>query len=97
MKQLTIFCSRDLEQRAVAVLDGEGLQGYLRLGDATGNRFLPKGQLPRAVVWEAVMLVVPGDEDERIDRVRKKLQLLAADCEVEPCIRLLVHSGVEAY
>ena len=97
MKQLTIFCSRDLESQVVSILDEAGLYGYLRIGDATGNRFLPKGEVPRAVTWEAVMIVVPGDEDATIDAVRETLQGIAADCEVAPCIRLLVNTACETY
>ena len=51
MKQLTVFCSRDLESRVVSILDEAGLDGYLRVGDVMGNRFLPKGQVPRSETW----------------------------------------------
>ena len=97
MKQLTIFCSRDLEAQVVSVLDGSGLHGYLRVGDATGNRFLPKGQVPRSLTWEAVMIVIPGDEDATIDAVREKLQDIAASCGPDPCMRLLVNTACETY
>jgi len=97
VKQLTIFCSRDLEQQVVSTLDDAGLHGYLRIGGATGNRFLAKGQVPRSVTWEAVMIVVPGAEDETIDAVRDKLLGIAASCEIEPCIRLLVNTACELY
>jgi hypothetical protein len=97
VKQLTVFCSRDLEPQVVSALDDAGLHGYLRVGDATGNRFLAKGQMPRTATWEAVMIVVPGAEDTLIDGVRKKLQGVAASCEVEPCIRLLVNTACETY
>ena len=97
MKQLTVFCSRDLESQVVSTLDEAGLHGYLRLGDATGNRFLAKGQVPRSVTWEAVVIVVPGDDDAVIDAVREKLQDIAEKCDVEPCIRLLVNTACEVY
>ena len=97
MKQLTVFCSRDLEQRVVSILDKAGLDGYLRVGDVTGNRFLPKGQVPRSETWEAVMIVIPLGETGVIDRVREKLQAIAASCEIEPCIRLLVNTSCEVY
>lgn len=97
MKQLTVFCSRDLESRVVSALDSAGIHGYLRVGDATGNRFLDKGQVPRSVTWEAVMLVVPGDEDAIIDRLREKLQGIASECGPDPCIRLLVNTACEVY
>ena len=97
MKQLTIFCSRDLEAQVVRVLDEADLHGYLRVGDATGNRFLPKDQVPRAVTWEAVMLVVPGADDAVIDGIRDRLQAVAAECEVEACIKLMVNTACEVY
>ena len=90
MKQLTIYCSRDLEQQVVAVLDREGLEGYFRLGDAAGHRFLPPGEVPRSVTWEAVMLVVPGAEERRIDKAVAALRSLADRCEIEPCLRVVV-------
>jgi len=97
VKQLTIFCSRDLEQQVVSTLDEAGLRGYLRLDGVTGNRFLPKGQVPRSVTWEAVMIVVPAGAADVIDDVREKLQAIAASCEIEPCIRLLVNTSCEVY
>ena len=97
MKQLTIFCSLDLEEQVVSTLDESGLHGYLRMDGVTGNRFLPKGQVPRSVTWEAVMIVVPTGEAAVIDGVREKLQAIAATCEIEPCIRLLVNTSCEVY
>jgi len=97
MKQLTVFCSRDLEERVVSILDRSGLDGYLRLDDVTGNRFLPKDQVPRSLTWEVVMIIVPGAEPALIDAVRRELQGIAEDCEIEPCIRLLVNTSCEVY
>ena len=65
MKQLTIYCSRDLEERVVAVLDHAGAEGYLRLAGATANRFSPSGQVPRVSSWEATLFLVPGTEETR--------------------------------
>lgn len=97
MKQLTVFCSRDLEEQVVEILDGSGLDGYLRLDGVTGNRFLPRDQVPRSLTWEVVMIIVPGAEPALIDSVREKLQTIAEDCEIEPCIRLLVNTSCEVY
>jgi len=97
MKQLNIFCSRDLERQVITILDRADLDGFLRVGDATGHRFLPKGETPRSVTWEAVVIVVPGAEGSVIDGVVAQLRGIAEGCEVEACLRLLVTTACEVY
>lgn len=94
MKQLTIFCSRDLENRVIAVLDRAGIDGFFRAGAATGNKFVPGGQVPRTESWEAAMFVVPAVEGEKIDSILGALAEYARSCEIEPCLRVVV-SAVE--
>lgn len=90
MKQLTIFCSRDEESRVITALDRAGIEAYLRVGAATGNKFLEPGKIPRTMTWEAVMMVVPGAPEEKIRVVRGELGEYTRSCEIEPCLRMVV-------
>jgi hypothetical protein len=90
VKQLTIFCNRDEEERVVSALDHAGIPGFLRVGEATGHRFLDPGRVPRDVTWEATMFVVPAANEERLSAAVKELRAYAADCEIEPCLRIVV-------
>lgn len=89
MKQLTIFANRDLEPQVFAVLDGAGVEAFLRVGEATGNRFLPEGEVPRTVTWEAVMVVVPALDEAKVEPISRALARIASDCGVEPCLRVV--------
>jgi hypothetical protein len=95
MKQLMIFCSRDLEDRVIGVLDQAGIDGFFRTGAATGNKFVPGGRVPRTQSWEAAMFVVPAVAAEKIDSILGALAEYARSCEIEPCLRVIV-SSVEA-
>ena len=90
MKQLTIFCSRDEEERVVAILERAGVQSYLRVGNATGNKFLEAGRVPRTMSWEAAMFVVPAAEDPCVRAVAEALSEYTGKCEFEPCLRFVV-------
>lgn len=92
MKQLTIFCSRDLEDRVVQALDNAGAEGFLHVGEATGRHFAASGELPRTISWEASMFVVPALDDEKVRAVQGQLAAYAGSCEVEPCLRMVVGS-----
>lgn len=94
MKQLSIFCSRDLEEKVVSALDRAGVEGYLRLGEATGNRFLPPQEIPRTMVWQATVILVPATAPEKADQIIEELRNEAGSCEVAPCLRI-VQSPVE--
>jgi hypothetical protein len=95
MKQLTIYCSHDLEERVVTALDEAGVEGFVRLGHATANRFRGPGEVPRALTWEATMFLVPGVPEERADAVVRELSGYAGACDIAPCLRIVV-SPVEA-
>lgn len=90
MRQVTVFCSRDLEPRVVDALDQAGVEGYLRVGAATGSRFLEKGRVPRAITWEAAMFVVPAAAEACVDEIVGRLEAYAGSCEIEPCLRIVV-------
>jgi hypothetical protein len=88
MKQLTIFCSSDEEDRVIAALDAAGVEGFMRIGGATGNTFLEPGQLPRTVSWDAVLFLVASVRDERARAVAEELKRYAGNCAIEPCLRV---------
>ena len=97
MKQLTIFCSRDEEEHVVTALDRAGIPGYLRVGDATGHRFLDPGRIPRDMTWEAAMFVVPAVSEERMSAAVKELRAYAGECEIEPCLRIVISPVDDVY
>ena len=88
MKQLNIFCSRDEESRVISALDHAGIETFLRVGDATGNKFLGPGQVPRAMTWEAIMIIVPGAPPDQVKSVVEELGAYTRSCEFEPCLRM---------
>ena len=92
MKQLTIACSDDIEDRVIALLDEAGVEGYIRLGDATGNKFTERGEAYRVMTWPATILLVPGVPDDGVTRVVSSLQRYAASCTTDPCLRVVVAS-----
>jgi len=89
MKQLTVFVNRDLEPQVLAAFDHAGIEGFLRLGEASGNRFLAAGEVPRTIAWEAIMFVVPAVEEGKADRIAAELADAAADCGAGPCLRVV--------
>jgi hypothetical protein len=97
MKQLTVYCSRDLEKRVISAFDEVDLEGYVHLGGATGHKFLPGDQVPRTMTWEASVFVVPSAPEDRIARVVDSLKLYAGSCEIEPCIRIVTSDVEQAY
>ncbi len=90
MRQMTVFCSRDLEPRVVSAFDRAGVEGYLRLSGATGQKFMPPGQVPRTMTWEALALVVPAANDGAVESVVAELRIYAGSCEIQPCLRIVV-------
>lgn len=97
MRSLTVFCSRDLEDRVVSAFEHAGIEAFLRLGGATGHRFVPTDEMSRTMTWEAIMFVVPVASTERIDTAVDELEHYAGTCEIEPCLRVIVGTVDRAY
>ena len=89
LRMLTIFADEDLEPQVVAALDRAQVEGFLRLGQATGNRFLAEGQVPRSIAWEAVAFVVPLATAEQQQSIALDLSRDAHDCGAEACLRIV--------
>jgi hypothetical protein len=96
MKQLTLYCSRDLEDRVISALDRADVHGFVRVAEATGNKFLPAGEVPRTMTWEASLIVVPVVPPEKVERIVRELKEYAGSCEIEPCLHVTVSSVDEA-
>ena len=90
MKQLTIFCSPDLESRVISILDEAGLDGFLHLPGGSANLFADPGRVPRTFTWEAILLVVPAADDARVERVADRLDEYVHSCDTETCLRYAV-------
>lgn len=92
MKQLSVFCSPDLEDRVVSAFDRAGVEGFMRLPGASAHLFAEPGQVPRTIDWEAVLLIVPAAPGERLERVLDELETYTRQCDTGVCIR---HSLME--
>jgi hypothetical protein len=90
MKQLTVYCSRDLEDRVIAALDHAGAEGFFRVGGSSGSKFLPAGELPRTTSWDAVAFTVPAIEADAAMKVVDELETFADACEIQPCLRIVL-------
>jgi hypothetical protein len=90
MKQLTVYCSEELEHQVVSSFDRHGAEGYLRIPRAIGHKFLEPEALPRTVSFEAIVLVVPGASEATVAAILQDLQDYAGKCEIQPCLRASV-------
>ena len=97
MKQLTIYCSRDLENHVVNALDHAKVEGFLRVGGASGSKFCDPGEVPRTMDWEATMFLIPGAAVPQIEAVISELEDYAKSCETYPCLRMSVTSLEQLY
>jgi len=96
VKQLTILCSTDLAETVRDALVAAGVEGFLQVPGAVGNKpgaAALHGRYPR---WEAEMFLVPAPE-EVVRKAVARLRRLSDDCEVEPCLRILVSTLDEVY
>lgn len=97
MKQITIYCSTDLEERITAALDQAGVEGFVRLDGASGNRFRPLGETPRTLTFETMVFLAPGVEDWQVRSITSELARYGDDCEIRPCLRVVVSAVEEVY
>ena len=96
MKQLTILCSADLSATVQEALVRAGAEGFLNVPNASGVKpgaAAPHGRVPR---WPAEMFLAPV-RDEVADKVVAALKSYAGECEVEPCLCIMVSSLEAVY
>jgi hypothetical protein len=94
MKQLMILCSTDLSATVHDALVKAGAEGFLNVPNASGVKpgaAAPHGRVPR---WPAELFVAPVRE-EVAKKVVAALESYAGECQVEPCLRIMV-SNLEA-
>lgn len=91
MKQLTVLCSSDLADKVRDALSAAGVHGFLQIPNAVGNEpgaAAVHGRVPR---WEAEMFLAPVSAGV-VDGVVERLRAYAGECDVAPCLRILVSS-----
>jgi hypothetical protein len=91
VKQVTILCSSDLAAQVQDALVRAGVEGFLHIPRAVGVKpgaAAPRGRWPR---WEAEMFIVPAPE-EVVPSIVEPLRTYAGQCDVAPCLRILVSS-----
>jgi hypothetical protein len=96
MKQVTVLCSSDLAGAVQDELVHAGIGGFLRIPGAVGVRPEAAAEHGRYPRFEAEMFLAPAD-DAAASRAVAGLRSLAARCEVEPCLRILVSSLEAVY
>lgn len=87
MKQLTIICSPELTDRVVSVLGAHDLEGFLEVGEVTGNLFETRDPLSRTLTWDGVMLQTWVRDDAVAKGLASDLVALRKDCASHPCLR----------
>ena len=94
MKQLTIFCSSDLSDTVRDVLVRAGVAGFLKVPHAVGSKPGATWQHGRYPTWDAEMFVASA-EAEAVKKAVEGLEQYVGECDVEPCLRIMV-SALEA-
>jgi len=95
MKQLTIICSPELNDKVVSILAKHRLEGFLEIGQVTGNQFESRDRLSPTVTWEGVMLQTWIREDAVSAAVSADLVELRKDCASHPCLRFYLGPAEE--
>jgi len=96
MKQLTILCSTDLSDRVRDALVHAGVEKFLKVPHAVGNRPGAGWEHGRYPTWDAEMFVAPVD-DAVVDVVVTELREYTGCCDTEPCLHVLVSALEAAY
>ena len=89
MKQLTILCSSDLSDAVRDALVAAGAEGFLQIPGAVGNKPGAAAEHGLYPHWKAEMFLAPVPE-EVVQKVVARLKHLSENCEVEPCLRIMV-------
>jgi hypothetical protein len=89
-----IFCSADLSETVRDALVRSGVSGFLKVPHAVGSKPGATWQHGRYPTWDAEMFLAAA-EAETVARAVRELEQYAGQCEVEPCLRIMV-SAIEA-
>jgi hypothetical protein len=93
---VTILCSSDLAERVRDALVTAGTEGFLQIPDAVGVKPGAAAEHGRYPQWQSELFLAPVD-DGVARRIVEMLQEYAGQCEVEPCLRILVSTLDEVY
>jgi hypothetical protein len=89
MKQLTIYCSMELNNKVNQVLHKYEVEGFIHMPGIYGNKLKQKGSYEKDLTWEASAFVV-FPEDQKVRHIIQDLQDFADKCEIKPCLRMVV-------
>jgi hypothetical protein len=89
MKQLTIYCSSELNETVNRVLHHYELEGFIHMPEIYGNKPRPKGSYEQDLAWQANAFVI-FPNDEQLRGITSELIEFANQCRVKPCLRMVV-------
>lgn len=100
MKQLTILCSDNIAENVSMVLEKHiEKDGYVRLTNGYGVKCrvpVEGAYTGRCIPWEAeVFFMALPDETTRL--IVDELKHYAANCDIAPCLRMIVSAAEEVY
>ncbi len=88
MKQLTIYCSEELNERITQILHHYELEGFIHMPGIYGNKFKPKGSFTSDLSWQACAFIVFPNESQ-LQGLVNELREFADKCGESPCMRLV--------
>ncbi|MFQ5769715.1 MAG: hypothetical protein ACE5HX_04210 [bacterium] len=89
MKQLTIYCSAELEPDVSQIFHKYEIDGFIHIPGIYGNKLKPRGSLEKDQIWPASGFVLHTDE-LNIRGIIQDLQNYANKCDIQPCLRMVV-------
>jgi len=89
MKQLTLYCSEELNDRVSQILHHYDLDGYIHNPGLFATTFKPKGSYVKDMAWEAHVYIL-FLSDEQLQGLLEELKQYINACDIEPCIRIVV-------
>jgi hypothetical protein len=89
MKQLTVYCSEELTGKVNLVLHNREIDGYIHMPGIYGNKLKTRGSFEKDLIYPASAFVVFSDDD-KIAKVMADLRAYTDQCDVEPCLRMIV-------
>jgi hypothetical protein len=100
MKQLTILCSDTIADKVSQVLDKNiEKDGYVRLSNGYGVKCkvpVEGAYSGRCLPWEAEVFIMALPESN-VSSIVSELRKYAENCEVSPCLRMMVSPLEEVY
>ncbi len=89
MKQLTIYCSEELNDSVSQILHHYEIEGFIHMPGIYGNKLKPRGSFEKDLAWQACAFIV-FPEDDQLQSLMAELQQFAQKCGESPCLRMVV-------